>query len=606
MIICHGNRHIHFVLCFCPPHHQIDDFLNGKFPLSVAIRVGESVVVVNLHRAKVEEIEMEPPPQKRRCVRTRHPNRDEMDFLDPISSALYSTKRHHHHHHSSSASTSASTRDSFRCLNTNHSGPEPHPTASAMSTSDYHHHHHHHRRTNTCPHPLDAASSKSHRSLGKSRDSSGSRRHHHHRMSSRTLPPSPPSSLPQAPDRTMLTCTHDLSGVPMETSVAIAATPSIDSACRPPTPCATPIIGKDAPVMATTTPQSSHRVLAQVIKDARRGSVTDSIRLPTMYDEKDVEHSTMTMKTDAPIIESLSSDHNPDSVSVATPMDCSNQAFSSSPTSAALPSSAVESTTSKSDSHSVSSGVQCVSSKSASHSSGVGSSVSGAAPPRPSCSSCSGVKMASHSVQTDRDPNGKDNIRKKHDPRIDMQSSKDRKSTSSSRREVKLPENGISMKRKAVMEAISEILKKMYANAEKGRLPGSFKGRFSSEFTCDGDMREILHSKTTMTSYGSEGDELDSSGSCNPDHGGRSLANGRSNLSKAKLEENQSLKDKVANLKWKLQHKRAMKIARRNGEKSPCGWMDTVSCEVPDSPPEAIERASYCGMKRGFLLDPYC
>ncbi|XP_019858918.1 PREDICTED: putative protein TPRXL, partial [Amphimedon queenslandica] len=46
----------------------IDDFLAGKAPLSVAIRLGESVVVVNLNRAKVEEVDVEPsqPEHKKR------------------------------------------------------------------------------------------------------------------------------------------------------------------------------------------------------------------------------------------------------------------------------------------------------------------------------------------------------------------------------------------------------------------------------------------------------------------------------------------------------------------------------------------------------------
>ena len=164
-----------------------------------------------------------------------------------------------------------------------------------------------------------------------------------------------------------------------------------------------------------------------------------------------------------------------------------------------------------------------------------------------------------------------------------------------------MPDSGISMKRKAVMEAISEILKKMYANTEKGRLPGSFKGRFSSEFTCDSDMREILHSKTTMTSYGSDGDDHDKSGSGDP-RNSNGHGSGAANLSKAKLEEQQQLKDKVANLKWQMQHKRALKMAKRKGERSPCGWMERLNCDMPDNEPKTISRSGFCGMKRGFLL----
>ena len=162
--------------------------------------------------------------------------------------------------------------------------------------------------------------------------------------------------------------------------------------------------------------------------------------------------------------------------------------------------------------------------------------------------------------------------------------------------EMKLHENGISMKRKAVMDAISEILKKMYANSEKGRLPGSFKGRFSSEFTCDSNMHEILHSKTTMTSYGGELDSKHHRGACSsepPAHEGPLM-------SKAKFEENRLLKDKVAQIKWKMQYNRAVRKAKRQGERSACGWMEALNCTMPAAPPK--ERETFGGFKPGFLL----
>lgn len=166
-------------------------------------------------------------------------------------------------------------------------------------------------------------------------------------------------------------------------------------------------------------------------------------------------------------------------------------------------------------------------------------------------------------------------------------------------REGKTPDNGISVKRKAVMEAISEILKKMYANSDKGRLPGSFRGRFSSEFTCDNDMREILHSKTTMTGYGTEDDErlelVDQQ--CL----GGSIPLGDNSTSKAKNEENEQLRNKVASLKWKMQKTRAIKKAKRMG-KSPCGWMESLNCDMPLESPMVQEQTGFCGMKRGFLL----
>ena len=206
---------------------------------------------------------------------------------------------------------------------------------------------------------------------------------------------------------------------------------------------------------------------------------------------------------------------------------------------------------------------------------------------KPCCSNSLKTKTVSRSVQTD--------------PEVSTSRTRDERESSGrrvgSKREMKL-DSGVNMKRKAVMEAISEILKKMYANSDKGRLPGSFKGRFSSEFTCDSDMSEILHSKTTMTSYNSEMEELEraSEGITHSSVADPAL------VSKAKYEENEQLRDKVAQLKWKMQQRRAIKMAKRKGERSPCGWMEALNCSMPGSPPTARERTGYAGMKRGFLL----
>ena len=327
---------------------QIDDFLNGKSPLSVAIRVGESVVVVNLHRAKVEEIEIEPPPPKRHChhrhARSRRFN-DDIDYPGP-----------------SPSSSTSSPVDRLSCLNSN-------------------------------PH-----------SLGDIDSAAGINPFH---------PPRPFSRLASA-------------------------------RADPPTCDATPT--------------------ASFAADSK----------------------------DEPC--------------------CSSSVI---------------------------------------HSSSV-----------------------SRSVQTEPE----------------------RKSSS---REISIPEHTISMKRKAIMEAISEILKKMYANSEKGRLPGSFKGRFSSEFTCDGDMREILHTKTTMTSYGSDANG-EQKGRERFDSAGHPLCE-NAMMSKARLEENQQLRDKVATLKWQMQQKRALKLAKRRGTPSPCGWMEALQC-TPTDTPRLRKRTGFCGLKRGFLL----
>ena len=156
-------------------------------------------------------------------------------------------------------------------------------------------------------------------------------------------------------------------------------------------------------------------------------------------------------------------------------------------------------------------------------------------------------------------------------------------------------DSGVSMKRKAVMEAISEILKKMYASSEKGRLPGSFKGRFSSEFTCNNDMNDIVHTKTTMAREG----ETAKSGSTLNSRTARAML-----VSKSHFEEKEQMKEKMAQIKYRMQQTRAAKAARRRmkGGKSPCGWMERLNCEAPAKPPQFVPNPSYCRLKKGFLL----
>jgi hypothetical protein len=155
--------------------------------------------------------------------------------------------------------------------------------------------------------------------------------------------------------------------------------------------------------------------------------------------------------------------------------------------------------------------------------------------------------------------------------------------------------SGVSMKRKAVMEAIGEILKKMYASSEKGRLPGSFKGRFSSEFTCNNDMNDIVHTKTTMAREGEASKQSDS--------GSRSRLARAAAPSKSHFEENEQLKGKMAQVRYRMQQLRAEKAARRRekGGKSPCGWMESMNCEAP-AKPQLVPDTGYCGLKKGFLL----
>lgn len=169
--------------------------------------------------------------------------------------------------------------------------------------------------------------------------------------------------------------------------------------------------------------------------------------------------------------------------------------------------------------------------------------------------------------------------------------------------ETPVSDSGISMKRKAVMEAIGEILKKMYTQRAKGKIPGSFKGRFSSEFTCDGDMREIIHSRTTMTSYGDGEAALSSRGSIERAGAGAAAGDGPV-LTQSKLKENEALRNKVAMLKWKMQHCRAERKAKRkrSDKPSPCGWMEAIDCDISTPPPKIRRKTGVCGFKRGFLL----
>lgn len=386
---------------------QIDDFLNGKSPLSVAIRVGESVVVVNLHRAKVEEIEVEPPATKRRCIRNRRLS-EEMDFLEPVGPS------------SSSNSSATSSLSQPQAPASSHSGLHRH-----LRHHHHHHHHHHHRHHHRHHH------------------------HHHHHNSN--------------PSRTSMSVGMGIGSEEREVGL------------EPDSPPPPPVVDS-ALASSRTLPSPVH----------------SSSRLLDPEDEPCCSYST--------------------------------------------PSS---SSTSRYRTHSV-----------------------------------------SRSVQTDPEPSK---------PREILKES------------LVLPDSGVSMKRKAVMEAISEILKKMYASSEKGRLPGCFKGRFSSEFTCDSDMREILHSKTTMTSYGTDLDE-DRSG-INSENEGENPNHGKATLSQAKAEENEQMRDKVKELKWKMQQSRAMKLARRKGERSPCGWMEALNCEMPlDTAVVHARTTGFCGFKRGFLL----
>lgn len=147
----------------------------------------------------------------------------------------------------------------------------------------------------------------------------------------------------------------------------------------------------------------------------------------------------------------------------------------------------------------------------------------------------------------------------------------------------------------------------MYAQRIKGKVPGTFKGRFSSEFTCDSDMHDIIHSRTTMTSYGEMMGVV-------PAHlmASHSGSNEEAcHMSKIRFKENEELKDKVAMLKWRMQQQKAKRIMKRRkigklSMTSPSRWLEEEEeeeeCDLNAPPPKLRKKTGFCGLKRGFLL----
>lgn len=154
------------------------------------------------------------------------------------------------------------------------------------------------------------------------------------------------------------------------------------------------------------------------------------------------------------------------------------------------------------------------------------------------------------------------------------------------------------------MEAIGEILKKMYSQRSRGKSPGTFKGRFSSEFTCDNDMREIIHSRTTMTSYGGRGSSRDSAPQCSRrTKTGQLPGGGCGHVTKARHEENETTRSKVEHLKWKMQQQKMMRCKRRNHEEDLLPPCEGAAIDMDlHAPATKIHKTGFAGLKRGFLL----
>ena len=504
----------------------------------MAIRVGESVVVVNLHRAKVEEIEVEPPAAKRRCMRARRPSSEETD--SPRSSPTSSSSSRH--------------------LNTN----------SCSSTEEL---------MDTSEHLAVAPSSVRRRASSRYMDHSSIRTGHDRH-------PNP------SPNNTITT--------PSPIVVGESSTAASSSACRStglggvhPHSLGPPCVADTSSHLTRSTSSSSNSQGASGSGGMGSATHSSSTGSPMTISNLLKSSTSSSPSVPAPVASYYSPITSPPlpvgSLMPPTPPNHHKrgtyhhrhssrkgpEGYKLSPTGSGQGGNGKPSPN------------------------GQGTSKGTGAHKSPDCNKpcCSNshsnrAKTVSRSVQTDPESGGSSSSRSR-----DERESSSRRA--GSKREMRLPDSGVNMKRKAVMEAISEILKKMYANSDKGRLPGSFKGRFSSEFTCDSDMSEILHSKTTMTSYNSEVEESEGKHSEGPMHS--SVAD-PALVSKAKYEENEQLRDKVAQLKWKMQHRRAIKMAKRKGERSPCGWMEALNCNMPGSPPTARERTGYAGMKRGFLL----
>ena len=494
----------------------------------MAIRVGESVVVVNLHRAKVEEIEVEPPPTKRRCMRARRPSSEETD--SPRSSPAGSSSSRH--------------------LNTNTCSS----TEELMDTSEH----------------LAAPSSMRRRASSRYMDHSSIRTGH-----DRHSNPSPNNTIT----------------TPSPIVVGESSTAASSSGCR-----STGLGGVHPHSLGDARPPcvadtSSHLTRSTTSQGASGGSMGSGAHSSSTTSPMTISNLLKSSASSPSVPSPVSSCYSPITSPASSvgslmphtppnPRDFHKSAYYHRHPSRKVPEGYKLSPTGNTQGNG----------KPSPKGQGSSKPTKSTDSSKPCSSNSHRARTVSRSVQTDPESSGSTSR-----GREERESSGRR---AGSKREMKLPDSGVNMKRKAVMEAISEILKKMYANSDKGRLPGSFKGRFSSEFTCDSDMSEILHSKTTMTSYNSEMEEMEKS----PNGHAHSSVADPALVSKAKYEENEQLRDKVAQLKWKMQHRRAIKMAKRKGERSPCGWMEALNCNMPGSPPTARERTGYAGMKRGFLL----
>ena len=496
--------------------------------------------MVNLHRAKVEEIEVEPPSAKRRCTRARRPSSEETDSPRSSPSSSSSSSRHLNTNTCSSTEELMDTSEhlavapsSMRRRYMDHSsirtGHDRHPNASPNNTI-------------TTPSPIVVGESSTAASSSACRSTGLGGVHPHSLGDAR-----PPCVADTSSHLTRSTSSSSSQG-----ASGISSGSGMGSATH-------------------SSSASSPMTISNLLKSSTSSSPSVPAPVTSYYSPISSPPSPMSslMPPPPPNHHKKPHHHHHRHSSRKVPEGYKQSPSSSGQGGNGKPSPNGQGTGKSTSSHKSSPDCnkQCCS------------------------NSQSRARTVSRSVQTEPESGGSSSSRSR-----DERESSGRRA--GSKREMRLPDSGVNMKRKAVMEAISEILKKMYANSDKGRLPGSFKGRFSSEFTCDSDMSEILHSKTTMTSYNSEVEDAEKL-SDGPTHS--SVAD-PALVSKAKYEENEQLRDKVAQLKWKMQHRRAIKMAKRKGERSPCGWMEALNCNMPGSPPTARERTGYAGMKRGFLL----
>ncbi|XP_075158939.1 ubiquitin-like domain-containing protein stuxnet [Haematobia irritans] len=110
---------------------QVNDFLSGKTPLNLSMRLGDHMMLIQLQLSTVNPVNG-----------TGHGSSN-----CSSSSRTRSSHHHHHHHHRSSSSRSASTTST--ATQTSDGSNSSNNAKAAANHSHHHHHHHHHHHNNS-------------------------------------------------------------------------------------------------------------------------------------------------------------------------------------------------------------------------------------------------------------------------------------------------------------------------------------------------------------------------------------------------------------------------------------------------------------------------